>query len=104
MDWSNSSCVASYNIMSKNATIATSYMNQVADANYRHTEALSSSSASSSSPDSLGSNFSYMTLFDRNFCFFTAGSTASSKSMSSSSIKRQRVFMTLGCTVSSLIR
>ena len=68
-----------------------------------HTEA-STSSASSSSFDSSGSNFLCMTLFNKNFRFSTANAAVSSKSMSSSSMKRRRVFMTLRCVASSLIR
>ena len=40
------------------------------------------------------------TQFSRNFCFSTADSAALSKSMSSSSIKRWRVLMTLRCIAS----
>ena len=85
--------------MSKKATITLSYKNHGADSEY-DTEASTSSLDSLPSSDLSGSNFSCMTLFNRNFRF----SAASSKSMSSLSIKRRRVFMTLRCTASSLIQ
>ena len=82
-------------IMNINPTITHSYSNSV-----YHTEA---SSFSSSPSEFSGRIFLPTTLFKTNYRFSTAESAASSKSMSSSSIKRWRFFLTLRCSVSCLL-
>ena len=61
---------------------------------------VSTSPSTYSSSLSSGSNFFCISLFNRNFHLATADSAASSKSMSSSSIKLRRVFVTLRCIAS----
>ena len=92
VDWSSSSCMCGVlQIMTKTLESHTLI---------RVTWLIQVTSSTSSSSSSSGSNFFFISLLNRNFRY--AYLAASSKSMSSSSIKRRRVFMTLWCILDAL--